>query len=516
MTFEYQMETFRMMDELFEKERLLMEYEIDIDIPVMEAAAAAAPRQGGNRIIEFFKKIFEAIRRAISKMVNAVTSFFSRNKGKKSPNVIASSVVGDLPSSRVPKNRIGEDISIQNGQYRVKIPSHSKSSVKPAPLNIPQTDIDVIFSGSDEIIFKRSPNGLFRNASPVDQTELKNEKKNVRINSVRSIIPALEIICNQNEQTMFFKYINRIIDYIEQYSGSNAKTTNTRVSIISITERVIEMIYSKGSSDYYSNDAIEFKTNMDEIKKFQASFARLHERFLKTFDPNVDFNKNREIARAFTQTGDALAALQMSINSLTNQIVQSNHLSVRYWGTITEPRKLAKFAKACIDSGIPYKFIMYNVWLISDKDLHGGLDESQYSPIWGQSRGVFFPLFDQEIIYKIALSGWGISSNKTECDITKILENTGNPKDIKLVPKVLDSYEQFTMLKMERVRISKSIIVTSDDIKTRFDEALARFNHHNNKHVSIRLDDLHSKNIGYDEIRRGPVVLDYGWGARIQ
>jgi hypothetical protein len=155
---------------------------------------------------------------------------------------------------------------------------------------------------------------------------------------------------------------------------------------------------------------------------------------------------------------------------------------------------------------------MYNVWLVSDDNLHDGLGD--YSPVWGQSRGVFFPLKDQDVIYKIALSGWGITSNKTEADITKMLSNTGDPSDIKIVPKVLDAYEEYTLLKMERIRQSPSESVNVSELKNRFEEALDRYNSKHHKNVRIVITDLHSANVAYDEKRKGPVIVDYGWGER--
>ena len=109
---------------------------------------------------------------------------------------------------------------------------------------------------------------------------------------------------------------------------------------------------------------------------------------------------------------------------------------------------------------------------------------------------------------------WNNDLNKTEADITKMLSNTGDPNDIKIIPKVLDAYEEYTLLKMERIRRSPSESVNVSELKNRFEEALDRYNSKHHKNVRIAITDLHSANIAYDEKRKGPVIVDYGWGER--
>jgi len=529
-SYEYQMEMFDTMNALFEKEYMMMEYATDPELTIQEAAATAPKESFGNKIISFLKKVFEAINRAISKMVNAIVSLFSKNKGKKTPNTIASQIVGTVKPTAAPKvtNNPNISTSVKSGvrTFTIKLPTNKRSTVKVPPLNIPQSDIEVIFQGDNQIIFRRegkdtwgSP--IFQNVSDEDRKIIDREPK--KANSVQSAVVSLKLICNRQDQDQFFKYLEQVVNSLNMYSGSRKLSGNSSYQF----RKAMDSLHSicKGGTSRISNpDSKEFKTSINEIKEFQKRFARLHEQFLKVFDTDIDFSKNTDIVRDLTDIGDDLAVLQMSLNTVTNQIVQQQCLNPRYWKTIQDPRLLAKFTKACIDSGIPYKFVMYNVWLVSDDDLHGGLND--YAPVWGQSRGVFFPLRDQNIIYKIALSGWGITSNKTEADITKMLSNTGDPDDIKIIPKVLDSYEEYTLLKMERIRparvpsssssssSSSAVSVSASELRERFERALDRYNSRHHKNVRITITDLHSANVAYDEKRNGPVIVDYGWGER--
>lgn len=507
-TFEYQMEMFHTLDELYRKEQLMCEYETDPELTIQEAAAVAS-KPKTNKVIAFLRRILQAIGRAISKMVNAITSFFSKKSKWENVNVIASQVIPPQVTAKVTRSQQSRHITTSNGVTTIHIPTSSNSKVSIPELKIHQADIDVIFSGTDEIIFEKSGRDYSEFRKQMSSAEREDLKKeNVR--HARGSLSALILITDKDKQKKFLNCLEHVVNVLERLDQSS---TNSVDAIERETRSIEKMIGSFYDDMSDINRAKTFKTTVDEIKSFQSQFGKLHKRLLQVFDADIDYSRYPNLTARLTSFGNELADIQMSLNYVTSQILQSNHLQQRFWGTVNDAKLLAKFVKACINAGIPYKFMMYNTWLICSNDLRGG---DQYAPTWGQSRGVFFPTSKPNIIYKIALSGWGVTSNKTEADITRILKKTGNSDDIKLIPAVLDQFENYAVIEMERLKIDKSKTTNEHELVERFREALKRYNQHNNKNVDIEITDTHSENIGWDTNRNGPVFIDYGWGLRFQ
>lgn len=511
LSLDYQMEVCNQLDILFQKEKKFYEYEINSIIQ-----EGAVKSEGfGTKIINFIRKIFQAIYQALSKMVNSIIQFFNRKKGKGNvnPNTIASQIVSQTTAS------IGEaatnGTSMNDNTITITIPSSTRSDIRSQSITIQQSDINVIFSGDGVIEFKKDPSLLWGGYGPNHTDSTRSKLRDEKINDSKiqhDAGTALSFICDKTKQDNFIQHLSNLCDTLIRLRDDETITNDYRKYMAIIKDTIDEIKMTSKLTRYNSPSDGSFKTTINEIRSFQTNFNNVYKKLLLTFDPAIK-DYYRDILEALADFGNDLAHVQMSLNSITNSILQSDYLNKQFWGTISDAKTLARFVKGCISAGLPPKFMMFNTWLISSDDLRGG---TNYDPIWGQSRGVFFPISNTNVVYKFALSGWGVSSNKTECDVTQILSNTGDPSDLLIIPKVLNQFEEYTLLEMERLDIDESRPGNPDDVSERFENAIQKYNTRNHRTMELSINDLHSKNVGYDRKRNCDVIIDYGWGSHKQ
>lgn len=162
----------------------------------------------------------------------------------------------------------------------------------------------------------------------------------------------------------------------------------------------------------------------------------------------------------------------------------------------------AKLTEGFIKKGVPSKFIRHNIMLILSKELNTS------DPKMGQSRCVFFPK-DDSIVYKFAMSSFGLQGNAAEIHITKELKRAGGTDIIAPVVrrwndavvaqvkcKPLGSIEMYDQYKV--LDIVKTIEERLADLKKK------------NPFLNFNIVDLHGGNIGRDSNGKY-VIIDYGW-----
>lgn len=152
------------------------------------------------------------------------------------------------------------------------------------------------------------------------------------------------------------------------------------------------------------------------------------------------------ISGIFRSLSSTFISIQMCFNDFTNRLMlDANYVAPKYRNKIKDPTMLAKFVSQCIKRGVPPKYISYNTWLLASKSLKG--KSKMYDPVKGQSRFVLFPE-DKSVVYKIAMSGFGLSANKNEAYVTNIVKKHDSIRDYFAL--ILDSYENGAIVKQER------------------------------------------------------------------
>lgn len=218
--------------------------------------------------------------------------------------------------------------------------------------------------------------------------------------------------------------------------------------------------------------------------------------------------RNTKLLAKINMFANVCANVQMGLNLVTNIMTGVYVVDASYANSVSDINQLAKFVENCISGGIPAKYIAYNVYVISKKNLSNkvGRKGDKDNPIFGQSRLVLFPS-DKNVVYKIALSGWGKASNLTEVSLTERLDRL-HESDI--IARTTGSINNGFITVAERIDSSKDVNYGDISfIKSRASQLTSKYQ------LQFKFEDLHGHNIGYKN-GDDPCIIDYGWINRIE
>ena len=178
----------------------------------------------------------------------------------------------------------------------------------------------------------------------------------------------------------------------------------------------------------------------------------------------------------------------------------------KYVGTISSIDELSHFVQSCIQSGIPTRYVAYNVWLVLDENLEVNneifhLCADGYEsviPRWGQTRVTFLPITSDESVIKVAMNGAGIMGNRREVMIYKKYKSAGCESVLTAIKNVTSN---FCVLIMERIQSG----VSDKDKETFKDKTLIPMYEKNP--FLPRIHDIHNKNLG--RVNGQIKILDY-------
>lgn len=238
----------------------------------------------------------------------------------------------------------------------------------------------------------------------------------------------------------------------------------------------------------FNNKLGEFMDNLHESRAMTPESARII--------------NNTDIIDVVNAVANTVLLIQFGINTLTASLKHVYQIDARFRESITDINQLDKFVARCIMNNIPPKYIAYNAYLISSKEIRGSAKINK--PIMGQSRVAF--LNSKNTVYKIALSSAGIHSNKVE---EKVFEDFEKKHIERYLARVLSVTLNHTVMEYEKVYV-KSVNVfnaikqhkLAQKINDEVNNALRDIG------VKYRISDIHENNIGM----RGnqPVIIDYG------
>jgi hypothetical protein len=252
------------------------------------------------------------------------------------------------------------------------------------------------------------------------------------------------------------------------------------------------------------------KVSLKDLSDFQKKINDLNYKLDKFADISCDVSElSKETIKNFNLLSKAMLDIQVSMNMLTSSLENNIIVNKAFIGCIKNLALLDQFVASCIDAGMPPKYIAYNTWLVSDPCIRGNKD--QYKPIWGQTRFIFFPP-DKRFVYKIAMSGLGITSNKAEVRTSEMFEKMDR---VDLIAPVVKTRERDTIVVMERVHSNGDVSYPECAMYTKSaNDAIVEYEKKNNIKLNITIADQHKDNVKFDVNNKCYRSIDYGIASR--
>lgn len=317
-----------------------------------------------------------------------------------------------------------------------------------------------------------------------------------------SCTTSLYLISHPDVTQKLVKLTNDIKDIIK----------NNNANIVTIARfnkecpKLIDEIKSKSASMHINEITISMKDLSNFIKDLDKSVYNI-DTFADT--KNKVYNFSKTTISNMNKLSDFLLRLQVSLNMLSSSLDTNFIVDYKFFGCIKSVKLLDKFVAYCIKNGLPPKYIAYNTWLVANECIRGKGDK--YKPIWGQTRFIFFPP-GGKVVYKIAMSGIGITSNKAEERTSKIFVDMGR---VDLIAPIVKTWENNTIVAMEAIKSKgKPSLVECAAYTKRCNEVIKDYEKTHNVKLNIKISDQHADNVKYDINNKCYRSIDYGIVSR--
>ena len=436
------------------------------------------------KIWNMIKKLFSFISRQIMRVINFVKRIFKKGNPKSTNQILDD--MGVKPEKSESSSKTKETQSI---------PSNPISTTEPPSVK----------EVSDSLICKFQKDGTFTLSwNDIQQHidaqagaakwgyKIKEDfesQKGVDFN--KCVRKALHLVKDEQLLEIFEDVVNSMKDISSNKSLEMKQLKNLDLFLNKVDWE---------GNDYFHN----YTYSVKDLESFQKRISTIALEMVNLKDPDLNITNTNYIP-LMHKFINVLEQVQMGLNSITATLQHIYVADMGYKKSIKDINKLDQFVNECIKAGIPSKYVGFNAWYVSADEIKGPTNSSEFSPeflpIWGQSRIVFFPP-NKNIIYKVALSGMGLSANITETKVTNNIEK--DEKLAKYICPVLKLYENKSIIEMGKVKTDKKL---SKDEADRFKDTL-------NKELSnygrkFMINDIHLNNVGIDSTGNW-VCFDYG------
>lgn len=442
--------------------------------------------QEGVNIKGVFTKILNAIKRFFSflgKMISRIFNFLKRNKATKTVDQI-------LESSGIENTKVTTESTISTkteDMLTVKFPATEDSVIKACELHVYAKDLLI---------------------------KVENDSYTVEAFGMLPghVSPGPDKVVNSGFCIGLFS------DFLDDHSGAHLKenlenffdniSVNDNHEItVNDTEKIMMCRESiKKSSDFVKTQRFSYSFT---ISKFVAVQKLVNDICIKLANINaVDFDKSiqTDIVSTFKSVCVTLDRITFGCNACGRGFGSMYMCDKKYVGTISSIDELSHFVQSCIQSGIPTRYVAYNVWLVLDENLEVNneifhLCADGYEsviPRWGQTRVTFLPITSDESVIKVAMNGAGITGNRREVMIYKKYKSAGCESVLTGIKNVT---QNFCVLIMERIQSG----VSDKDKETFKDKTLVPMYEKNP--FLPQIHDIHKKNLG--RVNGQIKILDY-------
>lgn len=475
---------------------------------LVEAGKDANKKNVVQKIWDFIKKVCRWISKQISKFISFIKSFFKK-KSKSADqiaeevvpsnkrNVIAGAAMAAAGAVVANKSKSSDTDSISAHTVESdRIPSNPSSSIQPPSLDDIVKNLICAFE-DDKNIVKFSYN------------QIQEDGKGAKVKGkglVRGMSDVIEVYMMINNSNLMNEFL-ACLDIIKTRELANNDFSAKYQNFVNNYNS-----YRRSISNMAQND---FSIKLDDLDRFNKQFIEIN-KILEIIDsPEIIDQKgmnmgvtakpydSSSVIRNLNDIAGLVARWQMGISGIVGCLKSVYQIDTSFHNVIDDIETLSQFVQKCMDAGIPGKYIMWNGYKISSPKLKGsGKNGSETSPIWGQSRFVFFPDDNPQIVYKIAYNPWGLRANKSETMVTDKVKETGYTEDI--IAKVVNHTQNDHVISIERAdnQDTPSYSVISD-VKGR----LENFCRSNKLPISL-IADIHTGNVR--KIKGKWVAIDYG------
>ena len=445
------------------------------------------------RIWQLLKKTSKAtagIADHAENLLKGIFHFKKKDKKKgsqKTPNGVASEVV---PNSKLPKAQ-------QEVEKNLKTPFKEKENavLTATPIFIKEIIEDEgLYIGLIGVNYEKNEDGKLEHVS--NSHGIKGLEDNTII--YKNMVYYIK---HPDALTHLGQIVERAINAID------GKETNQKELRDQINKQVAKS--HKFGNEFNAGGT---KLTMKEFTTFSATINRLTNMLDHVQNGNNSVSHlEGETITALNLLVRELETTQHGLNGLSNEIGKLYMIKAQYVNSITDKNDLAKFVEACIDAGVPPKFIAYNTWLIANESIRGDKTDFEKVPM-GQTRMVLFPK-DKNIITKIAFSGRGLTSNKNEVRMSEFIQRSGEEDMIKIAAPIKGKFgKNYSVIDMERI-VDKSGKHPNPKL---LHEVESKFKDFTARHPELRLvvTDFNDGNIMWSSSRECWVCIDYGIGFR--
>lgn len=449
------------------------------------------------KILNTIKALLRFIMNQITRAITYVNQMFTKRKITKSVDQILDELK-IVPKNKVYTEGVSDDRFV-NDSKKISIPSNKLSTSAPADFVAVAKKVSVKFKNKgftlrgfdvyNHVVKKTRKQFI---GAPYNEEVPSNKIiKNLFDDKGKVVDEAFFITQTILTKSEAMKSFHKAISSVKTFLMTNKSDEKTLSGLINF---VNNFEYDEGINmdyEYSSKQLIEFQK---EIADMYRSISRLN-------DPSTDIP--HDYIEYFRTIITILEGLSLGMNVITGAIKNAPIADLTYEGSITNLEDLDKFVYELIKSGIPPKYVAYDLWLLCDKSIKG--EDEEYKPIWGQSRVVLFPPKDINNVYKVAISGMGLDSNMTESRITDMFKN--DEEMTNYVAHVTGSYDKNAVIKMERVEVGPDVKFNEEQSKILQSKIAKSLQ---NKGASFTIKDIHRDNVGISK-RTGEVVcFDYG------
>lgn len=487
-----------------------------------------------NAIKQFFRMIADSISRLIDKITGRGSSSESGNKIISCDSIVLKLLTNsaankpdntrEWPIPRVnpkytvdeedsdeegaPAEEIGDEVveEAAMGNYNkyivVNIPTGNGSTFYPKQVKVPNNDIIAAVNNTEKTItFHQAGFGKWDSTSgETNAHESTPALEGTKKPWSHSSKTALGLIQNPKAMDKLSDLVDYAIDVLfKNEKRHHIKFNTTCKAVIDDISHTVKHAKCK-----------EVKVSLKELTDFQKKINSMVVKIDKFSNINVNVSKfDKKTISSFNELYKKLLDVQISMNMVSSSFNTSLIINAHYIGAIKSLALLDEFVNMMIEEGIPPKYIAYNTWLVADECIRGS--KTQYKPIWGQTRFIFFPP-NKQLCYKIAMSGAGITSNKAEIRTSEMFKKMDR---IDLIAPVVKHWHNDAIVVMERINNDATpSYATCISYTNRCNAAIEEYEKAHKVNLNIRIADQHKDNVKYDKQNKCYRSIDYGIATR--
>ena len=425
-----------------------------------------------QKLWSYAMKLLNLIKRGFDKLISFIKRIFGKKKITKTADQIAEesglTSTSDVSSSSAfsSKSVSSEPIKV----VKVSLPKNPEST-----MDIPDTisimykkialDIKQDVSDSDnEISFNLRilSEGRYR----TDLATVRGHESTAGSVSEASVIYMISLAKDH-------EYMQQVVNISKAIMNKDFDDPSMRLFIDKKWNKYIKMDLEQSLTH---REIIEIQARMNEITNNLSK--------INIAEYNINLNDN--FIDTFNRFVGWISNIQYSINTLTALMGSVLQIDAKYIGSVKNQDQLAKFVEMMIKNGIPPKYVAYNCFLSADKSISGNdPKQSEWNPIWGQSRMVLFPSNDPNHVVKVAISGEGIRSNRFESQL----------------------FDRFKKCISTVERAPKDKNMNSNTKNQLINNASQIISKHN---IKLGIHDIHAGNVGKRVSDGSYCLIDYG------